>query len=199
MTVGSGPWLAGRSPNAGRTGMIFRTRLAGSALAPIGWWWWYGQERLGAADTLRAHSVPSEMSPKDTWTSEQLHASNHPRLAVGEDFRRIWWSRSHFSDRLIKMPTNQQKQLLVLLWQQKENFPQFLPLASHKHVSKSCWRSTAGNWIFHPILSFAGDWIFHLRSCWCSTGLLFICLMSCWWLDTMFSIFSPVGARRDFC
>jgi len=40
---------------------------------------------------------------------------------------------------------------------------------------------------------------FHLRSCWCSTGLLFICLMSCWWLDSMFFIFSPVGARRDFC
>jgi hypothetical protein len=28
---------------------------------------------------------------------------------------------------------------------------------------------------------------------------LFICLMSCWWLDSMFFIFSPVGARRDFC
>ena len=26
---------------------------------------------------FRASSVPSEMSPKDTWTSEQLHASNH--------------------------------------------------------------------------------------------------------------------------
>ena len=25
---------------------------------------------------FRASSVPSEMSPKDTWTSEQLHASN---------------------------------------------------------------------------------------------------------------------------
>ena len=102
---------------------------------------------------------------------------------------RIWWSRSarHFSDRLIEMPTNQQKQLLVFIVATKRNFPQFLPLASHKHVSKSCWRSTAGNWIFHPILSFAGDWIFHLRSCWCSTGLLFICLMSCWWLDTIFS------------
>ena len=27
---------------------------------------------------------------------------------------------------------------------------------------------------------------FHLQSCWCSTGLLFLCLMSCWWLDSIF-------------
>ena len=29
---------------------------------------------------FRASSVPSEMSPKDTWTSEQLHASNQTQL-----------------------------------------------------------------------------------------------------------------------
>ena len=40
--------------------------------------------------------------------------------------------------------------------------------------------------------------VFHLQSCWYSTGLLFICLMSCWWLDSIYSIFSPVGARREF-
>ena len=34
---------------------------------------------------FRASSVPSEMSPKDTWTSEQLHASNHfVHLIVGK-------------------------------------------------------------------------------------------------------------------
>ena len=41
--------------------------------------------------------------------------------------------------------------------------------------------------------------LFHLQSCWCSTGLLFICLMSCWWLDSIYFLFGPVGARRDFC
>ena len=39
----------------------------------------------------------------------------------------------------------------------------------------------------------------HVLSCWCSTGLLFLCLMSCWWLDSILFILSPVGARRDFC
>ena len=29
---------------------------------------------------------------------------------------------------------------------------------------------------------------FHLQSCWCSTGLLFLCLMSGWWLDSIFFI-----------
>ena len=41
--------------------------------------------------------------------------------------------------------------------------------------------------------------LFHLQSCWCSTGLLFICLMSCWWLDSIYFLFGPVGARRDCC
>ena len=31
---------------------------------------------------FRASSVPSEMSPKDTWTSEQLHASNQSRTSM---------------------------------------------------------------------------------------------------------------------
>ena len=39
----------------------------------------------------------------------------------------------------------------------------------------------------------------NVLSCWCSTGRLFLCLMSCWWLDSIFFIFVPVGARRDFC
>jgi hypothetical protein len=52
-----------------------------------------------------------------------------------------------------------------------------------------------------PMFRFAmgGNYSAHVLSCWCSTGLLFLCLMSCWWLDSIFFILSPVGARRDFC
>ena len=70
---------------------------------------------------------------------------------------------------------------------------------------QSCWCSTGVPSSFN----FAVVWIFRAIciSLWLgfsalfvrSTGLLFICLMSCWWLDSMFFIFSPVGARRDFC
>ena len=52
-------------------------------------------------------------------------------------------------------------------------------------------------YLFNVVLVARLD-VFHLQSCWCSTGLLFIGLMSCWWLDSIYSIFSPVGARREF-
>ena len=39
-----------------------------------------------------------------------------------------------------------------------------------------------------PMFHFAMGWYCsaHVLSCWCSTGLLFLCLMSCWWLDSIF-------------
>ena len=53
-------------------------------------------------------------------------------------------------------------------------------------------------YLFNVVLVARLD-LFPLRSCWCSTGLLFICLMSCWWLDSIYLLFGPVGARRDCC
>ena len=66
-----------------------------------------------------------------------------------------------------------------------------------KFVSQ--WAGIAPPMFHFAIVLVARLDLFHLQSCWCSTGLLFICLMSCWWLDSIYSIFSPgVGARREF-
>ena len=85
----------------------------------------------------------------------------------------------------LKCQQNQQKQLLVLLWQQKENFPQFLPLASHNHVSPlsiSLWLGVPGYfycyvvWILQPILYFAVAWSSELFVLQCGLEFQAICI-----------------------
>ena len=72
-----------------------------------------------------------------------------------------------------------------------------LPAFLHVSICPSSCKRRYWNlvYLFNIVLVARLD-LFHLRSCWCSTGLLFICLMSCWWLDSIYFIFSPVFARR---
>ena len=53
-----------------------------------------------------------------------------------------------------------------------------------------CLRFCKWAGIAPPMFYLAMSWTCsaHVLSCWCSTGLLFLCLMSCWWLDSIFFI-----------